>query len=210
MKSFQNNIDLLKFAEKFLVDNISSLEANVNHCLALGKDIDHGLISHFAAFPAISFCFSIIDLLASLYCGDARGNTTKNSAIYMKEMMNYTEDQCHLLQKVFRHKIVHLAGPRAAYEYKGDIITWFYDHDDPSRRRHLQLQFVSSNGYIQPEYTKIKHTVTHYFWIGIKQLVEDIKRSVQNPNGYFSKLKTDPALRKKFDNAVFDLFSPIA
>lgn len=213
MKSFQNDTDLLKFAEKFLDDNISSLEANVNHCLVPGKEINHGFISLYATFPAILFCFSIVDLLASLYCGNARGgNTSDNAATYMKDMMKYTEDQCHLLQKVFRHRLVHLANPRPVYEYeyKGNRIriAWHYHHDEPGRGKHLTLQFVSSKGYIQPEYTIIKHNATHYFWIGIKQLVEDIKQSVQSPNGYFSKLKIDPTLRKKFDKAIFDIYLP--
>lgn len=212
MKSFQNDIQLLKKAEKFLDWNISSLEANVNHCLAPGKDINHGLISLNAPFPALLFCFSIIDLLASLYCGDARGsgNTTKYREMYMKDMMKYDEDQCHLLQKIIRHKLVHLGSPRTVYTYKKKNIniTWYHVHDDPGRERHLQLKFVSSKGYIQPEFTIIKHNATHYFWIGIKQLVEDIKQSVQGPKGYLSKLKTDPTLRKKFDKAIFEIYSP--
>jgi len=199
MKSFKDDNELMNFAQTYIGEKLSSLERDVNYCLGSPP---------YAPFPAILYCFSIIDFLGSIYCGEAhrRSNTSKNAAKYMKDIMNYTEDQCQLLQQIFRHKIVHLAGPRTVYEYKGNRITWHYGHDNP--RRHLKLQFVSSKGFIQPEYTKIKHNATHYFWIGIKQLVEDIKQSVQKSNGYFSKLKADPPLRKKFDNAVYEMFSP--
>ena len=196
MKSFNNDAELLKFAKKFLDEKIFSLEKDVNHCLVLP----------YAPFPAIMYCFSIIDLLASLYCGHARpSNTSKNAATYMKDMMHYTEDQCHLLQQVFRHKIVHLAGPRTAYNYKGKIITWHYRHDSPEK--HLSIESTPSGGYVQPT-SKIKQNITHVFWISIKLLLEDIIQSYKGPNGYYSTLQADPILRKKFDEAVFDMFSP--
>jgi hypothetical protein len=39
-------------------------------------------VAAYAPFPALMYCFSIMDLLGSLYAGNARsGNTTDNSAI---------------------------------------------------------------------------------------------------------------------------------
>jgi len=201
MKSFRDDNELMNFAQRYIGEKLESLERDVNYCLKEPP---------YAPFPAILYCFSIIDLLGSFYCGEAHGRskTSKNSAKYMRDMMNYSEDQCQLLQQIFRHKLVHLANPDTVYEYKGNRITWHYNHNDYTRFRHLKLQFVSPKGFIQPEYTKIKHTCTHYFWLGIKQLVEDIKQSVETPNGYYSKLKVDPALRKNLDDAVYEMFSP--
>lgn len=201
MKSFNDDNQLMKFAQCFIGEKLSSLERDVNICL----DSPPG-----APFPAILYCFSIIDMLGSFYCGEAHGGSKNatNSAKYMKDIMNYTEDQCILLQKIFRHKLVHLAGPNSVFEYKGDIMTWHYAHDIPER--HLLLKGLPAhvNGFISPENTKIKHKATHYFWISIKSLVEDITQSVLNSSGYFSKLSSDPTLRKKFDDAVHDMFSP--
>lgn len=68
------------------------------------------------------YCFSTIDLLGSLYEGDATGNTrkygksvgtTRKAQRYMIEIMKYPEYESKLLQDQFRHKIVHLAQPRA-------------------------------------------------------------------------------------------------
>ncbi len=195
MKSFKNDAELLKFAKKFLDEKIFSLEKDVKHCLVLP----------YAPFPAILYCFSIIDLLASLYCGQARsGNTSKNAATYMKDMMHYTEDQSHLLQKIFRHKIVHLAGPRTVYKFKGKIITWHYRHDSPEK--HLSIESTPPGAHVRPT-SKIEQNVTHVFWISIKLLLENIIQSYKGPNGYYSKLQSDLKYRKRFDNAIFDLFS---
>lgn len=56
--------------------------------------------------------------------------------------------------------------------------------------------------------TRIRHKITHYFWISLEKFVEDIKQSVQKPNGYLSKLEAEPTLKKKVDDAVWDMFSP--
>jgi hypothetical protein len=53
----------------------------------------------YARFPAIMYCFSIIDLLGSLYAGNARsGKTTDNSAKYMEKYLNHPKDKTQLLQ----------------------------------------------------------------------------------------------------------------
>ena len=199
MKSFSDDTQLMNWAQKFIGDKLSSLERDVKICMGSCPD---------APFPAILYCFSIIDLLGSLYCGEAHRNSdnTKNSATYMKDLMGYTPDDCNLLQKIFRHKLVHLAGPNSVFKNNGDRITWHYAGDLPER--HLNLKSEVPGGWIEPENTRIKHKVTHKFWISLEKLVEDIKQSVQKPDGYFSKLKTDPTLREKLDDAVWDMFSP--
>lgn len=83
---------------------------------SLENDVRHCLQEPYAPFPALLYRFSTtIDLLGALYAGDATKNaaTTRQSADYMQRFMNYTEEQSHLLQSLFRHKIVHLAQPKA-------------------------------------------------------------------------------------------------
>lgn len=196
MKSFEDDEELFRFVEDFVVrDKLPSLEKDVNHCLSIP----------YAPFPAILYCFSIIDLLASMYCGQTKGRTADNAATYMKDMMHYTEDQCTLLQQVFRHKMVHLAGPRTAYNYDNKILTWHYRHESPEK--HLRIEAVPPKGYVQPT-SKIKQDITHVFWISIKQLAEDIKQSFHGSNCYYERLKTDQALKNNLDNAVYEIFSP--
>ena len=194
MKSFNDDDELIQFAKEYVGEKLSSLEKDINHCIVYPS----------APFPAILYCFSLIDLLASFYCGQTKGQTSKNAATYMKDMMSYTEDQCNLLQQVFRHKIVHLAGPRTAYDYNGKKFTWHYRHD--SSEKHLIIETLAQTGYVQPT-SKIREDITHRFWISIKHLAEDVIQSFHGPNGYYLKLKTDPVLRTNFDNAVFEMFS---
>ena len=78
--TFKDDVELMDFAEKFIVTNrIASLENDVEGFLPADKKE----VAAYAPFPALMYCFSIIDLLGSLYAGNARsGNTTDNSAIY--------------------------------------------------------------------------------------------------------------------------------
>ncbi len=139
MKSFKDDTQLFNFVDYYIISGkLSSLERDVNHCLT----------NPYAPFPAMLYCFSIIDLLASLYCGQAHSHssTSDNAKKFMKEMMKYTENQCNLLQKMFRHKLVHLASPRTVFNYKGMKYTWHYDHD--SSEKHLCIEVLSKKGYV--------------------------------------------------------------
>jgi hypothetical protein len=69
----------------------------------------------YAPFPALMYCFSIIDLLGSLMAGTARGgNTTDNARRYMEKYLDIPLDKVRLLQKIYRHKLVHLSQPKFA------------------------------------------------------------------------------------------------
>jgi len=97
------------------------------------------------------YCFSIIDLLGSLYAGNARsGNTRDNSAIYKE---NTPKDKLRLLQKIYRHKIVHLSQPKFATLYDKQIIAWKHDERIPSRHSTIEQKpadptILGSNGKI--------------------------------------------------------------
>jgi hypothetical protein len=117
---FKDDIELIHFADKFIEDR----------CLPTVKIEAAG----YAPFPALLYCFSIVDLLGSLYAGDARSrNTTKKAAGYMEKYLEYPNDKVCLLQKMYRHKIVHLSQPKGAILYKKQIIAWSHDERDTSR-----------------------------------------------------------------------------
>ena len=101
----------LEFAKKFLDERLGSLQKDVAIC-----------INKTLPCPGLLYCFATIDLLGSLYAGDATGDTktygkqvgtTIKARKYMVEIMGYYEDETKLLQDQFRHKIVHLAQPQA-------------------------------------------------------------------------------------------------
>jgi hypothetical protein len=117
--TFSSAEELVKFAQEYLVKNrLSSLNHDVKLCLdieerlnPISEEVREYLQKHdimkqqFAPFPALEYCFSIIDLLGSLNAGHARsGNTTENARNYTAKFMKtsvkaYEDWQITLLQK---------------------------------------------------------------------------------------------------------------
>jgi hypothetical protein len=197
MKVFSDTNELIQFARTFLRDRTDSLQRDAQVCL-------HGAT---AAFPAILYCFSTVDLLGALLGGDAKSSTgmTNRAKEYAKRFMHYSEDQCSLLWGVFRHKIVHLAQPNAVKVFKGKKTTWGYWHDDGAH--HLKLV---------PFFPPVHQTVTsglafnveQRFEISIRHFVADIIDSVHAPGGYLHALGSDEGLQKCFTDAVTHLYEP--
>jgi hypothetical protein len=109
-------------AKQIIVGSIlKSLENDVNLCLSLPFNKTDAPTNAYS--PATIYCFSVIDLLGSLYAGNARGgDNTQNARRYMKKFMKYSPDDALLLQRIYRHKLVHLAMPKAVILHKGQLI----------------------------------------------------------------------------------------
>src|SRR5712691_8636975 len=149
--TFKDKAELMSFATRFIVDDrLNSLENDVYRCVPIAEDkIER---TCYAPFPALLYCFSIIDLLGAVYAGNARsGNSTIKSEDYMKDFLKYPLDKLRLLQKIYRHKIVHLSQPKSAMEYNNQIIAWKHDENDPSK--HLTIDSTPATGDI---YGKVK------------------------------------------------------
>jgi hypothetical protein len=197
MRRFADQKELIIFATNFIKERIDSLVKDVLHCLQ----------EPFAPFPALLYCFSTIDLLGALYAGNAtkKAHTTDQSADYMQRFMNYTEEQTHLLQSLFRHKIIHLAQPKAVIEYDSRHISWRYWHK--SQEYHLKMVKLQKD-------TKVQVTSTweipcdYELNISIWHLVKDIRESIEGPNGYFEFLQKTPDLQNHFEKAIEQIYDP--
>jgi acyl-CoA synthetase (AMP-forming)/AMP-acid ligase II len=154
--SLSNTGDLIDFAKRFLIDDrLNSLENDIYRCLP--RDGDKKETTSYAPFPALLYCFSIIDLLGGLYAGNCRsGNTTKNSEAYMEDFLKYTPDKIFLLQKLYRHKVVHLSQPKSVILYNKQNIAW--RHDENQRSKHLT---------IDPTPGKKRYLVIRKLWPGM-------------------------------------------
>ncbi len=111
---FKDEQQILTFAEEFIVkDRLASLQNDVNRCIpSRDAKIED---TCYAPFPALMYCFSLLDLLGSLMAGTARsGNTTDNARRYMEKYLDIPLDKVRLLQKIYRHKLVHLSQPKFA------------------------------------------------------------------------------------------------
>lgn len=194
MSIFATDKDLLVFAEAFLEERKASLIRDTENCL-----------NGTAPFPAIIYCFSVIDLMGALSSGEATkdANTSKIASDYMLNFMGYTNDQVTMLQKVFRHKIVHLSQPLFVTKDGASKIAWEQHNDN--RKEHLKIEIGLVEQDIQAPagipttlLTKpIRYNTT--FTVSIKSLAEDICKSIDT---YISALKNDTVLQQNFDKAL--------
>ncbi len=190
-------------ARQLLKERIDSLRKGVRYCILQNK----GTPDWPAPLPALLYCFSTIDLLGALYGGDATKNakTTKQARDYMIDFMSYPEDKVELIQKVFRHNIVHLAQLKPETTIDSSIIKkrslsskiksgsykWAYCHK--KRRIHLKLEEEKPNEF--------------RFHVSIWSLVEDIADSVFGPNGYLQRLgNNEDDLQEKLKTAYGQIF----
>jgi hypothetical protein len=195
---FEDDMDLMHFADEFIFkDRLNSLENDVNRCLPTAKTE----AAEYAPFPALLYCFSIMDLLGSLYAGNARsGKTAENAQKYMEKYLKYPNDKVYLLLKMYRHKIVHLSPPKGAILYKKQIIAWKHDERDTSR--HLTIERT-------PCYVDIpggKICCDAQFIISIVKLKNDIKNSV---DVYMEDLRNNTDLQSNFVTAINQIFDPV-
>src|SRR3989344_5642747 len=122
--------EIITTARNFLKGKIESLKKDSYQCL---------FKEHPAPFPAILYCFSVIDLMGALYEGNAKSDApvTKQANEYMTGVMIYPQNVSDLLQKVFRHKLVHLAQPNPVTIYGKNKYLWDFCHES---RRNIHLK----------------------------------------------------------------------
>lgn len=175
-----DSTEVILKANKILKDRVGSLLKDVKHCLFYETPDSP------APFPAILYCFSVIDLLGCFITGkfDERSDT-ENAKQYFKKYLYYGDLEIELLQKIFRHKLVHSGQPKPIYKSSdGKLYLWRYIHN--SRQDHLNIDVID------------EHKKLYSFTLSIYSLVEDIKDSVFSPEGYLHKLKTNPTLQNNF------------
>lgn len=201
MRIFSYQAELIQHARKIIIAKVATLENDVHRCI----ETNLGPYPP-APFPALLFCFSVTDLLGAFLAGNAKpgAKTAEQARSYMQRFMIYTEEQAQLLQDVFRHKLVHLADPRPVRrDAKSRLLTWQEWHNN--RMKHLTVEKLpdKQNIYIT---SILQKEFDHIFHVGIWNLVEDIRTSVEKPGGYLDSLETSVDLQDKFENALIQLY----
>lgn len=197
MVGFKDSTELLNFAEKLLRTRVESLERDATNCLGTRPP---------APFPALLYGFSTIDLLGAALAGDAKRHrpSVTQAKNYMTTFMGYTDDQATLLQDIFRHKLVHLAVPKAVLEDKGRSIVWYLMNVPDGYHLKLlprKLQIAVTPGWIID--------ADHEFHTSIPNFVADIRESVfRSPGGYLDALRGNTAVQSRFQQAMLDMFDP--
>jgi len=207
--TFKDVSDLIRFAKEYLVENrLNSLDNDVKRCLTKNHKKEQ-----LAPFPAILYCFSVLDLLGSLYGGHARrGSTVENTRIYMQKFMStsgrkYEDWQISLLQKIFRHKLVHLSEPKAVFLYDNKIIGWRHDEEDIDGKHHLQIREVGEEELSADIFGRVIIKVDGEFVVSISKFKDEIIDSVKrDKNGYLAELEKNSPTSNKFVVAINQIF----
>jgi hypothetical protein len=129
-------------------------------------------------------------------CEKEMASGVTNKALnYMMEYMKYPEREAKLIQKVFRHKLVHWAQAQPIAAFEGRKYSWRYLHND--RSQHLRLIEDSSSGVC-------------IFTVSIWSLAEDIVESIFGPGGYLDSISRNTEesqqLRERFNSAYTNIF----
>lgn len=199
---FKDDKDIVDFADRFLTARMSSLNNDIKRCLIEDKNIESE-IGQPAPFPALLYCFAIIDMLAALYAGNTDstpGEKTKRSKRYMKEFMNYKDHLINLLHEIFRHKLVHLSEPAYGFLYNGKRIGWV--HDERPSSKHLDMK---DDSHLYEFHGKwIWHD--KIFNVKITQFKSDIITSVTDKQrGFLAQIKAKKDTRENFKKAVYEI-----
>ena len=199
---FRDDRDTIDFAKRFLNARISSLDNDVKRCLIEDKNLQNR-IGQPAPFPALLYCFSIIDLLASMSAGSKTVRLERRQSVrkkYMIDFMGYKDHLIILLQEVFRHKLVHLSEPAYGILYNGKRIAW--KHDERPTAKHMDIQ--EDNKCYRIFGQKVWHD--KIFIIKISHFKDDIIRSVTDrQSGFLAKIEIDKQLRENFKKAIYEI-----
>jgi hypothetical protein len=193
---FADDIAIVGLADSLIRERLESLCKDVSHCLK----------EPFAPFPALLYCFATVDFLAALYAGDVTRNAKGPIAkTYMTQVMGYREEQAQLLQTIYRHKLVHLAQPRAVLRDGARLISWRYVHE--RHPQHLQLNQIPK-GWVRV--TPQWYVVCEWeLFLSIQSLVDDIVRSVEAaPAGYLHRVAHEAVLQANLKKALTGMFDP--
>jgi len=148
-----------------------------------------------------------IDLLGALVAGAAGRDapTARNARSYLVDFMRYTDEQARVLQRMFRHKLVHLAAPRATIEDNGRVIAWRYVHAPDAD--HLSIKPLPPGSRVEA-WPGWEVPCDHEFVLSIAQLVLDVGNSVEGPGGYLDRLGSDTTLRTNCERALEAIYDP--
>src|SRR3954452_22072263 len=141
------------------------------------------------------YCFSIIDLLGSVYAANARmvkqQITVQNT---WEKDLNHPKHKAQILENL-QPQNNRLSQPKRAVLYNKQIIAWRYAENEPSK--HLAIDPTRRDVDLPGRFGRI-HCDAQYI-VSIRVLKDDIKNSVIQPeDGYLKDLTDKTDLQNKF------------
>lgn len=207
MQLFSGTVELLTFADQFLAERMNALENDVKRCT---ENQNPAFLAHSqtAPFSALCYCFATIDCLGALYVGDASEHrpSTDQSRKYMEDFMKYPHNTADLLQRIYRHKIVHLAQPDPVFVRNSKRVAWA-TLTQSSPRDHLKIVPLPKQVNTKILTTKLTLRWDEVFFLSVTDFQCDIKKSVEGSGGYRDTLKVDANLQDNFAKAIREIYS---
>lgn len=203
--SFANDQEIIDFAECFLKGRLASLENDIKRCLFEEKALE-GKIGQPAPFPALLYCFAIIDLLSALNAGETKfdpGDHARATKGYMTKFMLYKDHEVNFIQDVFRHRLVHVSEPSFTFPDGKKRFSW--KHDEEQRKRALVIDRDNS-GMFKICGKDVPHDGV--LTISIYKLKDDILDSVSRPHdGFLARIGAEKDQRDRFKDAMLEILS---
>jgi len=206
---FENNRDLIAFAERYLDVRIKDFIKDIKICLT---DDENG--SH-AYFPALLTCLSMLDLLSGLYAGNMEKSTLNMLWRYVKKFMDpkkYSRTNVAVLYVGFRHKIAHHSHPCYVLDTGKDAripgdkrISWMVSE----KWRDAPIEILPEpGGYLKTFTPPWRVPYDHRAYLSIPHIKDDIVDSINSVNGYLETLKKDRQTRVHFAKCMLYFFPP--
>lgn len=212
--AFENDRELLEFAETWLQGRAQAVGKNVRVCLTRNEQ------NKSAPFLAIMECGAFLDLLSTFFAGAESASTKSVEAYARKFLKTYPALELKIFWVGFRHKIAHLTHPYFVLDTrleKGNIpsdpprrIVWKVTADEEQTKLALELCVDASPNLTSPN-PMVPWPVPydHRFTIRPIRLQEDLRESLSGPEGYLDWLK-EPENSKGRENftRVIRMFFP--
>ena len=187
--------EIIEYAKRFLNSRISSLNNDVKRCLIEVDDNSQRILGQLAPFPALLYCFSMIDMLAALYSGNTKGNPgekSDNSRRYMRDCMKYNDHFTYLLQA-------------CQSPHTHSVTMEKTSHGPMMKEPKLNIYKLNTKKKkLDSMEKKLKHDGV--FIIKISKLKEDIVQSVKREHdGFLAIIRSNKVVRGNFKKAVNEI-----
>lgn len=147
----------------------------------------------FSPFPITMYAFATIDYFSGFWAGwnDIKNRPknderfqTKRIADFLEKYLYYPQKESQIAINILRHKLMHTGEPRLMYE------------KSTNKNYDWNLCNITEKHF---QFEKLQKTENFYIlYVGIYNLIDDLKVGIFGSNGYFCELENNKDLQKNW------------